>query len=187
MKKMILMAAVMLSSVFAMAQQPAGSLTLKPEVGMTIANITKSDLNTKIGLVAGAELEYMLTNNFSLTAGALYSMQGAKKDDYKINLEYINVPVMARFYPVSGLSLGAGVQFGFKTKGEVEIYNHSGDLKDQLKSVDISIPLGLAYEFNDFVIDARYNLGMSGIFDYDALDDYKNSVFQITLGYKFAL
>ena len=40
------------------------------------------------------------------------------------------------------------------------------------------------YEFNNVVIDARYNFGVTNIADGG---DAKNSVFQFTLGYKFAL
>ena len=53
-----------------------------------------------------------------------------------------------------------------------------------MKKFDLSIPLGLSYEFSDFVIDARYNLGLTKI----AEDmDGKNSVIMLTVGYKISL
>jgi hypothetical protein len=45
MKKIFLMAAVVLSSVSAFAQHEVGSVTLQPKVGMNIANVTKMDDN----------------------------------------------------------------------------------------------------------------------------------------------
>ena len=57
------------------------------------------------------------------------------------------------------------------------------DVED-VKSVDFSIPVGLSYEYANFQLDARYNWGVSKVIDDD---DEKNSVFQITLGYKFKL
>ena len=52
------------------------------------------------------------------------------------------------------------------------------------KTVDLSIPIGLSYEFSNFVIDGRYNWGLTKV----AKDsDSKNSVFQNTLGYKLPL
>ena len=42
MKKLLLMAAVMLSSVGAFAQHAVGSFTLQPKVGINIANITNN-------------------------------------------------------------------------------------------------------------------------------------------------
>lgn len=44
--------------------------------------------------------------------------------------------------------------------------------------------MGVSYEFKNVVLDARYNWGVTKVFD-DA--DVKNSVFQVTLGYKFEL
>lgn len=81
----------------ASAQAEAGTLTLKPLVGMNLANVTKLDGNsTKVGIAAGAELEYMLSDNFSLSAGAIYSQQGTKFASSPLvtsspsNLDYIN-------------------------------------------------------------------------------------------------
>ena len=55
-----------------------------------------------------------------------------------------------------------------------------------MKKVDISIPLGLSYEFDDIVIDARYNLGLTKIDDND-LGKVKNGVIMLTVGYKIPL
>ena len=55
---------------------------------------------------------------------------------------------------------------------------------DSAESFDFSIPVGLSYEFNNVVLDARYNFGVTSVADGG---DAKNSVFQFTLGYKFAL
>jgi hypothetical protein len=57
---------------------------------------------------------------------------------------------------------------------------------DHFKSLDISIPIGASYEFSDFIIDARYNFGLTKLRD---ITDYssKNSVIQFTVGYKIPL
>ena len=60
----------------------------------------------------------------------------------------------------------------------------NGRLEDAVKGFELSIPVGLSYEISDFVIDARYNFGVTKVLDGD---DCKNSVFQFTVGYKFAL
>ena len=54
------------------------------------------------------------------------------------------------------------------------------------KSFDFSIPVGISYEYANFQLDARYNFGVTKVFDVEG-SKAKNSVFQITLGYKFAL
>jgi hypothetical protein len=46
--------------------------------------------------------------------------------------------------------------------------------------------MGLSYEFSDFVIDARYNLGLTNV---NKASDVKakNAVIMLTLGYKINL
>ena len=53
-----------------------------------------------------------------------------------------------------------------------------------IKSFDLAIPLGLSYEISDFVIDARYNFGLTKLVDEGG---GKNSVIQFTVGYKIPL
>ena len=120
----------------------------------------------------------MCTDNFGLTAGLLYTQQGAKADGTKNNLEYINVPVLANVYVAPGLALKAGVQVGFLTKAKAE----GLDFKELCNKTDFSIPVGLSYEFSDFVIDARYNLGLTNVGK--NVGKNKNSVIMLTLGYK---
>lgn len=74
MKKIILTAAIMLASVGAYAQFAVGSINLQPKVGLNISNITDIDgTDPRIGLAAGLEAEYQVSDIFSLSAGAIFS------------------------------------------------------------------------------------------------------------------
>ena len=183
MKKFMMMVAMAFATLTASAQAEAGTLTLKPLVGINVANITDGNGDAKVGLAAGAELGYQLNESFAVTAGAIYSMQGAKNDGYKLNLDYINIPILANYYITKGLAVKAGIQPAFKVKSEAKEDGVSVDLEG-FKSFDFSIPVGLSYEVSDFVIDARYNWGISKVLEGF---DSKNTVFQFTVGYKFAL
>ena len=55
---------------------------------------------------------------------------------------------------------------------------------EEVNTFDFSVPVGISYEYMNVCLDARYNIGVSKIADGDA---GRNSVFQITLGYKFKL
>ena len=97
----------MFSSVATFAQHAVGSFNLQPKVGVNIANLTEiKDSDPRIGLAAGVEGEYQAGDIFSLSAGVLYSMQGAKQEFSVLNqtfkrtykLDYINVPIMANVY-----------------------------------------------------------------------------------------
>ena len=199
MKKILVVAALMLSSVSTFAQHAVGSFNLQPKVGVSIANLTElKDTDPRVGVVAGVEGEYQASDIISVSAGVLYSMQGSKYEyelrnqKYKSTnkLDYINVPIMANVYVTKGLAVKLGVQPGFNVsssnKQEVNTFAGSGsstfDVK--AKSVDFSFPVGLSYEYNNFQLDARYNWGLTKAFENGKA---KNSVFQITLGYKFDL
>ena len=196
MKKLMMIAALTVATLSANAQQ----MFVKPMVGATLATLTgdTEGAKMKIGLAAGAEFGYNINDMFAVTAGALVSLQGAKFDDtpyekdLTTTLTYLNVPVLANVYIAPGLAIKAGVQPGFllsrKTKGDELISSGtwvSSELTstDGMKKIDLSIPLGLSYEFSDFVIDARYNLGLTNINDSDH-HKVKNGVIMLTLGYK---
>ena len=186
MKKLLMIVAMMVATLSANAQNEVGQVTLKPMVGMTLATITDFDnVKMKAGLVAGVEAEYGISENFGITGGVLYSMQGckAKEGDGKMKLDYINVPILANYYVIPGLAIKAGIQPGFLMSAKDKDGN---SFKDEMKKVDISIPLGASYEFENFVIDARYNLVLTKG-NKNGSASNKNSVLMFTVGYKFAL
>lgn len=192
MKKILLTAVVMLASVTSYAQQAVGTFTLQPKIGMNVASLTKCDgCDPRIGLAAGVEAEYQATDIFSVSAGLIYSMQGNKAKAEGVTqttkLDYINIPILANVYVTKGLAVKLGVQPAFNVSDKVKLSGGGASLEAEdvgAESFDFSIPVGLSYEFNNVVLDARYNFGVTNIADGG---DSKNSVFQFTLGYKFAL
>lgn len=72
-----------------------------------------------------------------------------------------------------------------KLKAEYQGNSEEVDI-DHFKSLDISIPIGASYEFSDFIIDARYNFGLTKLVDQPGSSS-KNSVIQVTVGYKIPL
>lgn len=187
MKKHLLFAALLLSSTCAFAQHSVGSLTIQPKIGLNIASLTNADdADPRIGIAVGAELEYQIGDIFSLTGGALYSMQGAKSGNETLKVDYINVPILANVYVYQGLAVKLGIQPGFNVNSTYKVSENGikAEADIDAKTVDFSIPIGLSYEFSNVVIDARYNWGLTKV--YEDIDT-KNSVFQITVGYKFDL
>ena len=202
MKKVILSACVMLIAIAAYGQRDKGTVTLQPKVGLNIASLTNDgDADSRFAPVVGAEVEVQATDMVSFSGGLLYSMQGAKGKvgnvDGTVKLDYINVPILANVYVANGFAVKLGVQPGFLINNKVKVsqngVNAEVDLEKAFKAagidaklnkVDVSIPMGVSYEFSNINIAARYNWGVTKIIDEDSS---KNSVFQITVGYKFAL
>jgi len=193
MKKLFLIAAMMVATLSANAQNEVGQWSIKPMAGVNLATMTKiTDSKMRVGLAAGAEFAVGAAENFELSFGALYSMQGVKgKDDLAgvnvdgtFKLDYINIPILANYYIAPGFAIKAGVQPGFNIKKKAKLeaggVSEEGTI-DGVKGFALSIPVGLSYEFSHFVIDARYNWGLTKAIK-DA--DSKHSYFTFTLGYK---
>lgn len=194
-----MIAALMVASLSASAQEVGAFI--KPMAGATLTTLTGdlNDLKMKVGFTGGVELGYQFHEMFALTAGALYSMQGGRvsNDDtkYMVNMNYLNVPVMLAVYPVPGFGIKAGAQFGFLLNAK----QGGQDFKVFCKKSDFSIPVGLSYEFDDAVVELRYNIGLSNLMKAGVDDEYsvfyganadkkiRNSVIMLTFGYRIPM
>lgn len=113
MKKLILMAVMALATVTSFAQQAVGTFTIQPKVGLNLANLTDANGDIRAGVAAGVEFEYQVSDIFSLSAGALYSMQGSKYSEDKIDYTasstistFLSLPTftLLRVLPLSSVS-----------------------------------------------------------------------------------
>ncbi len=204
MKKLLVLVALLTIVISAKAQHEEEDILIQPRVGMTISNLSDGD-KSKINVTYGVEVERFITDQFSLAGGVLFTNQGCKYElfdesnksyDNTFNIYYGALPLTVNYYVLPGLALKAGLQPAFrvkanmKTKDETLDYDKALELlfqKDvKLNTFDLSIPVGLSYEFNNITVDARYNIGLTNI--YSGLDSSThNKVFVITLGYKFGL
>ncbi len=179
------------------------------KAGLNLANISGDDTEDLDGRTAfhiGGVAEIMITDKFSFQPELLYSAQGAKstyedqfeKEEITIKLDYINLPLMAKYYVAEGFSIEAGPQIGFLMNSEADYeyidkedpeFNESGteDLKDEIKGIDFGVNLGLGYKLeNGLNFGARYNLGLSDLWDIDTGGiKNQNSVIQVSVGYFF--
>ena len=165
-----------------------------PKIGLNFANMTNSDGSMKPGLNIGVAGEVMMTNNFAIEPGIFYSMQGAKgkgeSSGLKIKNDYLNIPVLAKFYVWEGVSVDLGPQLGFALNGKSKTKSGGTEVKtdiDHLNTVDLSFAMGLSYDFNmGLVVSARYNLGLTNVIEKDKFGgNNQNRVFQLSAGWKF--
>lgn len=200
MKKIFSIAIVLLIVLGAKAQREEGSVTVQPRAGVNMSKL--DDYNKmKFGYNFGIEMEYQMTEQLSLSAALMYSDQGGKDDEdgmkVTLDIDYVNVPIMFNYYVapevLPGLAVKAGVQPAFRTKTTVkadgikidvdELFNLMGLPNSTMSKFMFSVPVGLSYEFRNFVLDARYNIGISDMFKGEG--KMRNNVIQVTLGYKF--
>ena len=197
MKKMMMMLAMTVCCMAASAQNTLrdnGTITLQPKVGVGIGVLSGEwtsapgvDNKTRLGLLAGVEGEYYVNDWLGIAAGLNYAQQGWKfeggGESATTKLDYLNVPLTGNFYVAKGLALKTGVQFGFLMSAKDE----GVDIKDGCEKLNLSIPIGISYEISNFVLDLRYNLGLSNTNKADDGNKLRSDLLQITLGYKFAL
>lgn len=169
---------VVITSAAAWAQ---ASVALGVKGGLNFANINTNSVgaaySSRTGYHAGAFVNIKLTK-IAIQPEVIYSVQGADAATGNYELGYINVPILLKFYLIGGLNLQAGPQFGFlssATSGGV-------DIKNLVESSETSVALGAGFDISNFVIDARYNLGLSDVDK--ASTEAKNQVFQLSVGFK---
>lgn len=192
MKRIFLVAIAVMAFGFANAQQTR--FGIKGGLNLTsFAGGNYYDAKSLVGFQVGGFAEIKVIERLSIQPEVLFSTQGAKFDggsfgDFDDKLNYINIPVLAKFYITKQFTVEGGPQLGFLVSAKSDGH----DSKDNFKSVDTGFNFGAGYNFTDNVsVNLRYTVGLSNIADYDVddteeyFDSPKNSVLALTLGYKF--
>lgn len=181
--------------------------------GLNFANIDGSasitqNYKNRTGYHVGAYALFKFAK-FGIQPEIVFSRQGQSfsyntSTNLQSNFDYINIPIMFKFYMIGGLNLQAGPQFGFlaSSKGDIVdaeqgIVINGQSLSSFVKSSDVSLGLGLGWDLPfGLSITGRYNLGLSDInnktgifpsnFQYSGLGDKaaKNQVIQFSVGYR---
>lgn len=181
--------------------------------GLNFTNLTGdlSDSSTKVGFNVGGFAQFRLSNRIAIQPEVLYSGQGASYSETTsdatsnsyttgtIYLDYILVPLMAKYYIADGFNFEFGPQVGFIiasrqigddliTTGDIKAdYPFNNNIKDHTKSIDFGLNFGAGYDFTEHVsIGLRYNLGLDNVIENKGSDyESKNSVISFSFGYKF--
>ena len=195
MKKLLTIIATAFIALSVSAQSEAGSFTLQPNVGFTYTTATSDWGKGKDGafaLTAGVEGMYMVNDKFGAALGVNLTgyniSEEIKKEDVVYSNYYFNFPITANYYVAPGLAVKAGIALNFLSTAKFDGYDEydfgitSVKVKDLYKSTFFSVPVGVSYEFNSFVFDARYNIGLGKVHD---SNDGSYSAISFTVGYKF--
>lgn len=142
--------------------------------------------------------------NFKDIPADLNAKHGTVFHNAYFNLGYVDVPLLAHIYISKDLALSIGCQPSFLTKAtshtEMQDYEtdgkggikydktevSEGDMKTSFKKTAFAIPVGISYEYENVMLTARYNIGLSKVYNHD-LADSKNKIITVSVGYKFNL
>lgn len=227
MKRIITLAFLSAISLASFAQSKAGTWSVIPHVGVSIASLTHQSGGIEVGdnqsqevkpqarpgFTGGVDVMYQASDNIGLSIGLSYVQAGCKYKDVDDNgviwhdhydrMDYISVPLVAHSYIAPGLSINVGVAPSFLIYGnyhagmqtyDVDTDGHrtnvkeaeiDQDIKKGLRKFALSIPVGISYEYENVVLDARYNVGMLNVYKHGL--SARNKVFEVSVGYKFDL
>ena len=172
----------------------AQHVNLGVKAGLNVYNIINSNndaaYKSKAGFNMGLIGHIHLDKQLALQPEIVYSGQGTKYNtgnvETKLNLNYINVPVLLQYMFDNGFRLQAGPQVGFLISAKSKAGAVSTDIKNNLRTIDFGIGAGVGYVHPEsgFGVDARYNLGLSKINDNNSVKSY-NRGFQLGVFYLF--
>lgn len=227
MKRIITLAFLSAISLASFAQSKAGTWSVIPHVGVSIASLTHQSGGIEVGdnqsqelkpqarpgFTGGVDVMYQASDNVGLSIGLSYVQAGCKYKDVDDNgviwhdhydrMDYISVPLVGHSYIAPGLSINVGVAPSFLIYGKYHAGMQTYDLdtdghrtnvqegvididtKKGLRNFTLSIPVGISYEYENVVLDARYNVGMLNVYKHGLTA--RNKVFEVSVGYKFDL
>ncbi len=172
------------------------------KAGVNVSNITGSDSrdqDSRLSFNGGFVAELPISEKFSLQPEVIYSAQGSTiaaidednfldiDENIEYQLDYIQVPLLAKIYLADGFSLQGGPSINFLVNEEIDSQpvSNGGDINivDGANKFEFGTAAGLEYQFdNGFFIQGRYTRGFTRI--YDNVNAY-NYAIQAGVGYVF--
>jgi len=178
----------MLMLILSLESFNAQEVTFGVKGGLNLASISEYqtvDPDLRVSFHFGGFVEIPLWNKFSLQPELLYSGQGFKETYssthmHTVRLNYLNLPILIKYYVWNGLSIETGPQMGMLISSNVSEYE---------KKLDLATGFGLGYKINtDLGFGVRYNFGLSYFDNFSNSDSppfNKHRVLQIWVAYTF--
>lgn len=205
MKKMLLLAAAMVSITYAATAQDGLAFGLK--VGTNYSNVYDSEgedfeADAKFGLAAGAFLSIPIGKYLGIQPEVLFSQKGFKGTgtlfgssyDLTRTANYIDVPLLIAVKPTGSITLLAGPQFAFLMKEKNVFTNSTTSIEqerefdnDNIRKNTLCFIGGFDVNLEHTVIGLRagWDLSNNNGNGTSSTPRYKNVWGQLTLGYRF--
>lgn len=151
----------------------------------------EGETGQRSGFHVGLYGESYITDFAAIQIEVMYSQQGYQIESdggtFTQKLNYINLPLSLKIYPVSTFYLEAGPQIGYAVSHK-ETYDSNFNLFDtsqqfEPNNFDYGVNFGAGFKTEAGVsIGVRYHLGLGDIYDDGSP---KNRVWQFSLGFGF--
>jgi hypothetical protein len=196
----------------AQEQQTSLENSLTPKFGvkggLNLSNLyvdDANDENMKLGFNLGVYAKVPVVKGFSIQPELIYSSKGSKltydnfllgKGEYRFNLNYVEVPVLAVFNIAKNVNLQGGGYVSYLASANIKDLKDDGtienikDLKaDNFNRFDYGLVGGIGIDVMNFTIGARYNYGLKEVGDSglsgQLTKNSKNSVIALYVGFGF--
>lgn len=177
--------------------------------GLNLTTLYSSDVSTshmKAGFNAGVFAKLPVTRGFSIQPELLYSLKGAKSTysnfvqgngEYRFNLGYVEMPVLAVVNISPNFNIHAGGYAAYLTNANVKNVDNNGNIEgatelnaDNFNRWDFGLAGGAGFDIENFTIGARYNYGLthigkSGNLSGQFAQGMKNAGFSFYVGFGF--
>lgn len=195
MKKIILL---LCASIFVI-NVSAQSFGYGPRIGANASMILDRAYDMQYNFNAGAFFELDLSTEWSVEIAGIYSRQGMKYSKMPISLtktaetnfklDYVNIPIVAKYYPWKGLNIFLGPELNILTSAKSKTVGVAGEtsLWSQYQKYNISGVAGIGYTWEcGFLITAQYSNTLLSIYRSSAnMEKTYGGVAQINVGWRF--
>jgi hypothetical protein len=211
----LIAAALLGAAVPASAQEQQTSMDngLKTKLGikggLNLTTLYSSDVSTshmKAGFNAGIFAKLPVTRGFSIQPELLYTLKGAKSTydnfvqgsgEYRFNLGYLELPLLAVVNLGPNFNLQAGGYAAYLTNANIKNVDNNGEIQgatdlnaDNFNRWDYGLVGGVGFDIENFTMGARYNYGLnkigkSGNLSGDLTQGMKNAGFSFYVGFGF--
>src|SRR5215831_10179411 len=177
--------------------------------GLNLSNMYVKDVadeNMKVGWNAGLYAKLPMGRGFSIQPELYYTDKGAKetynnfvqgKGEYRYNLNYVELPLLAVFNLGNNFNIHAGPYISYLVSANIKDLKSDGTIHnivdlnaEDFHRLDWGAQAGLGVDIENFTIGARYAYGFHHIGKSDnttgsLLQDSKNSVISLYIGFGF--
>lgn len=172
--------------------------------GLSLSDLVTDDntLTPRATFFVGAHAEYKINSTWSIQPELLYVRKGESarntiqesniRTENRLLLDYIELPIMVKYYFTQGLSFNLGPYASYLVAAEQEnlIGNQleSSNIQQQIENIDAGMAIGANYATEwDFFIGIRYSQGFTSVFKkaFANFEDSYHAQFQMYLGYSF--
>ncbi|MBA4166491.1 MAG: PorT family protein [Chitinophagaceae bacterium] len=177
--------------------------------GVNLTNLYVNDVSDehmKVGFNAGVFAKLAVARGFSIQPELLYTVKGAKENynnflqgngEYRFNLNYIELPLLAVINIGKNFNIHAGGYAAYLVSANIKDVNSNGTIngatdlnEDNFQRWDAGLAGGLGFDIQNLSIGARYNYGLaeigkSGNLSGELTKNSKNAGLSIYLGLAF--